>query len=140
MEGMTQFEMLAAERDYPALIELPERAREIMVLRVIGLTQDRIAARLGVSQSAISQAVSKYDPNGIYKPSMDLRKEVIKSALGSVALEATRTLVSKTEDFKSYKAATLIKIIGQIEGIQESLKGKKEIPENTTDSLKALAQ
>jgi len=136
---ITASEQNKAVTHYPALCEMPDTAREIMILRVIGMTQDAIAKRLGVSQSAISQAISRYDPDGVYKPNMDLQKEVIKTSLGSVGLEAVRILMSKIDDLEEYTPLTLLNLIGKVQSLKNDLGGGVNAPSNIKEALENLA-
>jgi predicted transcriptional regulator len=136
---LTSDEKLTAIEQYPALNELPERAREVLILTAIGYTQDLIAKRLGCTQSAISQAIKRYDPDGVYKPDMDLRKAVVRTSLGTVALEATRHLLTMTEKLKDYQPKTLLEIISKCEELQEGLKGGGGKSRSVQDVLDKLS-
>ena len=137
----SSLEVSEAGKIYPSLTEFPKRVREILILTAIGNTQDMIAKRLGCTQSAISQTITRYDPDGIYKPSMDLRKEVIKASLGTVALEAVRCLTGMTDKFGEYTPKTLIDIITKLESIHESMGSRSNnVDKGVESSLAELAR
>lgn len=126
--------------EYPALMEIESKnVREILLLRLIGYTQKSIASRLDISQSAVSQALSRYDPDDKYRPDADLRKEVIKSSLGAVTLEALKHLVGKVNEMKDYTPQTLINLISKIEAIQDSLGSNREPKQDTQKALAELS-
>jgi predicted transcriptional regulator len=138
---LTAMEAVLGEKNYPSLKDMPKKAREILILTAVGYTQDVIAKRFGCTQSAISQTVARYDPDGIYRPSMDLRREVIRSSVGTVALEAVRHLVGMTDQFSDYKPATLIGLISKLEGIYKEMSaGNGVLDKNTESSLEELAK
>jgi len=129
----------AVYENYPALSEIEsKKAREILALRLAGLNQKAIAKRMGCTQGAISQAIKRHDPDGIYCPDMNIRKEVIKTSLGSVTLEALRMLMDKTDEMKEYSPKTLISLISQLENINDSLSGKGDAPKDTQKALSQL--
>lgn len=139
-EAVSSAEVTIVLDEYPALSDIEsERVREILLLSLIGHNQQSVAKRLGITQSAVSQTLSRYDPDSRYRPNADLRKEVIKSSLGSVALDALRHLLEKTDEMKEYTPKTLIDLISKIEDIQASLGGKKEAPSNTQKALSELS-
>ena len=86
----------AALECLPALRDASDRSKAVLCLRSMGMSYLAIARQLGISKRTAFEIAKKHDPEGKLKMPLEMRQNLIKERLTSIAMEVLHTI--KPED------------------------------------------
>lgn len=108
--------------------EMPDKAKEILALRAIGLGSQKIARILKTKKTNVDQYIRRYDPDGVCRVTPESKRIITTEMLMGVAINALTEITDEKMEVTDAKDASIIatRCINAAEKIRELDKGLRK--------------
>ena len=107
---------------------LPDRAKEVLALRSLGLSAAKIGRTIQMKKSTVEGYIARYDPNGVCLVTSEAKRVITTEMLMSVAVEALLEITDAKLRVMDAKDCAIIatRCVGAAERIRALDKGLRK--------------